>query len=135
MKKTTREWMDFAHRDLEAAGHLADNEYVSNVVLFHSQQCVEKCLKALLEETRGTVPHIHSVVTLHSILKEEIELSLSLEDDELDLVDAVYIDTRYPSGLGLLPAGFPTKTDARELLEIAEKVFENTSKILKIHFR
>ncbi len=43
MKKTTRQWMDFAHRDLEAARNLADNEYVSNVVLFHSQQCVEKC--------------------------------------------------------------------------------------------
>ena len=52
MKKTTRAWVDFAHRDLEAARLLADNEYVSNAVLFHSQQCVEKCLKALLEQNR-----------------------------------------------------------------------------------
>lgn len=131
MKKTTRAWVDFAHRDLEAARLLADNEYVSNAVLFHSQQCVEKCLKALLEQNRVPVPHIHSVVKLHSVLKEEAEISLSLKDDELDLVDAVYIDTRYPSGLGLLPSGFPTKEDARELLEIAEKVFDETSKILK----
>lgn len=130
MKKTTRAWVDFAHRDLEAARLLADNEYVSNAVLFHSQQCVEKCLKALLEQNRVPVPHIHSVVKLHSVLKKEAEISLSLKDDELDLVDAVYIDTRYPSGLGLLPSGFPTREDARELLEIAEKVFKETSQTL-----
>lgn len=130
MKKTTRAWVDFAHRDLEAARLLADNEYVSNAVLFHSQQCVEKCLKALLEQNRVPVPHIHSVVKLYSVLKKEAEISLSLKDDELDLVDAVYIDTRYPSGLGLLPFGFPTREDARELLEIAEKVFKETSQTL-----
>lgn len=69
MKKTTRAWVDFAHRDLEAARLLADNEYVSNAVLFHSQQCVEKCLKALLEQNRIPVPHIHSVVNPTTILK------------------------------------------------------------------
>lgn len=130
MKKTTKAWVDFAHRDLEAARLLADNEYVSNAVLFHSQQCVEKCLKALLEQNRVPVPHIHSVVKLYSVLKKEAEISLSLKDDELDFVDAVYIDTRYPSGLGLLPSGFPTREDARELLEIAEKVFKETSQTL-----
>jgi HEPN domain-containing protein len=57
MKKATKSWLDFAHRDLEAAKILVDNEYVSNVVLFHSQQCVEKCLKALLEENGVPVPH------------------------------------------------------------------------------
>jgi HEPN domain-containing protein len=50
MKKATEAWLDFAHRDLEAAKLLVDHEYVSNAVLFHSQQCLEKCLKALLEE-------------------------------------------------------------------------------------
>jgi len=45
-----------------------------------------------------------------------------VSEDELDLVDAVYIDTRYPSGIGFLPSGFPTKEDAQELLGIAEKV-------------
>jgi hypothetical protein len=50
MKKGTKAWLDFAHRDLESSRLLVDREYVSNVVLFHAQQCVEKCLKALLEE-------------------------------------------------------------------------------------
>jgi HEPN domain-containing protein len=89
MKKATKSWLDFAHRDLEAAKILVDNEYVSNVVLFHSQQCVEKCLKALLEENGVPVPHIHSVIKLHTLLEEETKISLSIEEDQLDLVDAV----------------------------------------------
>ncbi|MFQ5842630.1 MAG: HEPN domain-containing protein [Thermodesulfobacteriota bacterium] len=100
MKKAAEAWLDFAHRDLEAAKLLVDHEYVSNAVLFHSQQCVEKCLKALLEEADVPVPHLH---------------------------DAVYIDTRYPSGIGLLPSGFPTKEDAQGLLKIAEKVYRETA--------
>lgn len=128
MKKATKAWMDFAHRDLEAARLLVDSEYVSNVVLFHAQQCVEKCLKALLEENGVPVPHIHSVVKLHSLVTEEAGISLTPYEDELDLVDAVYIDTRYPSGLGLLPSGFPTKEDAKEILGIAEKLYDETSK-------
>jgi len=130
MKKATKAWMDFAHRDLEAAKLLVDSEYVSNVVLFHAQQCVEKCLKALLEENGVPVPHIHSVVKLYSLVTEEAGISLTPHEDELDLVDAVYIDTRYPSGLGLLPSGFPTKEDAKEILGIAEKLYDETSKRL-----
>ena len=130
MKKGTKEWLDFANRDLEAARLLVDNEYVSNAVLFHCQQCVEKCLKALLEESGIVVPHIHNVVKLHSLLKENSPISLLVNEDELDLVDAVYIDARYPSGIGLLPSGFPTKEDARELIRIAEKVHAETARRL-----
>ena len=36
----------------------------------------------------------------------------------------VYIDSRYPSGLGVLPSGFPTKKDADELLKIAQTVYK-----------
>jgi HEPN domain-containing protein len=126
MKKGTKEWLAFAERDLEAARILVENEYVSNAVLFHCQQCVEKCLKAVLEENGIPVPHIHSAVKLHSLLKEASPESLLMTEDDLDLVDAVYIDTRYPSGIGLLPSGFPTKEDAQELLKIAEAIHAET---------
>jgi HEPN domain-containing protein len=112
---------------LEAAKLLVDHDYVSNAVLFHSQQCVEKCIKALLEEAHVPVPHLHSIVKLHSLLTEEVGIPLSLDEEELDLLDAIYIDTRYPSGIGLLPSGFPTKEDAQGLLKIAEKVYRETA--------
>jgi HEPN domain-containing protein len=130
MKRGAKVWLDFADRDLQAARLLVDDEYVSNVVLFHAQQCVEKCLKALLEENGVLVPHIHSVIKLNSLVIEEAGISLNLNEDELDLVDAVYIDTRYPSGLGLLPSGYPTREDAREILRIAEEIYAAISKHL-----
>ena len=78
MKSGTKLWLDFADRDLEAARLLVDNEYLSNTVLFHCQQCVEKCLKALLEDNHIPVPRIHNVLKLHSLLKENAPISLSV---------------------------------------------------------
>jgi HEPN domain-containing protein len=127
MKKGTADWMEFAKRDLEAARLLIHSEYVANIVLFHSQQCIEKCLKALLEENEVSVPKIHSAVKLHTLMTDHTNHELSVSEDDLDLVDLIYIDSRYPSGLGVLPSGFPTREDARDLLKIAEAVYKEIS--------
>jgi len=67
MKESTKAWLEFASRDLEAAKKLIDDDYLANIVLFHSQQCVEKCLKAILEESDQNVPRIHGVNRLYSL--------------------------------------------------------------------
>lgn len=125
MKDGTKSWMAFADRDLVAAKSLLENEYIANVVLFHCQQCIEKCLKAILEEHEIQVPRIHSVVRLFGIIIENIQLTFKIDEDALNLVDDIYIDTRYPSGLGLLPSGFPSKQEAAEVLKIAENIYDN----------
>jgi len=123
MKDGTKSWIAFADRDLEAAKSLLGNEYVANIVLFHCQQCIEKCLKAILEEHEIQVPKIHSVVRLFGIITENIELGYKIDENSLNLVDDIYIDTRYPSGLGLLPTGFPSKEEASEVLKIAKDIY------------
>lgn len=128
MKDGTKHWLAFADRDLEAARHLIENEYVANVVLFHCQQCIEKCFKAILEEHEIQVPKIHSVVRLFAIIDENIELNIGVDESALNLVDDIYIDTRYPSGIGLLPSGFPSKEESAELLVIAEQIYNNVVK-------
>lgn len=124
------EWLEFAKRDLEAARILLSSSYLANVVLFHSQQCIEKCLKAYLEEKAINIPKIHSVVKLFSMIPADDRASFDIKEDELDMVDLVYIDTRYPSGFGLLPSGFPTDTDAKELFEVAEKVYASITEVI-----
>jgi len=125
MKDGAKAWIVFADRDLEAAKGLLENEYVANIVLFHCQQCIEKCLKAILEEHGKQVPKIHSVVRLYRIINETAEgIEIRIDEDELNIVDDIYIDTRYPSGLGLLPSGFPTKEVATEVLEIAKRIYD-----------
>ena len=123
MKDGTKSWIAFADRDLEAAKSLLGNEYVANIVLYHCQQCIEKCLKAILEEHEIQVPKIHSVVRLFGIITENIELGYKIDENSLNLVDDIYIDTRYPSGLGLLPTGFPSKEEAAEVLKIAKDIY------------
>ena len=125
MKNGTKSWIAFADRDLEAAKSLLRNEYVANVVLFHCQQCIEKCLKAILEEHEMQIPKIHSVVRLFGIITENLELGVEIDEDALNLLDDIYIDTRYPSGLGLLPTGFPSQEEADEVLKIAMKIYDN----------
>jgi HEPN domain-containing protein len=110
--------------DIAAAQKLLDNEYVANIVLFHCQQCVEKCLKAVLEENEIEVPKIHSVVRLYGIICEKVPESILLDENQLNMIDDIYIDTRYPSGLGLLPSGFPTKDIAIEMLKVTQSIYD-----------
>ena len=127
MNRTTV-WFEFAARDIEAARKLINDDYLSNIVIFHSQQCVEKCIKAILEEHSQNLPKIHGVVKLYELVRKHTNITLPVSEDELDLVDDVYIDTRYPGNFGLLPSGFPKKEDAKILLSIAEKVYRATAK-------
>ena len=123
MKKGTQAWLEFADRDLEAARKLLDDEYIANIVLFHSQQCVEKSLKATLEEYGQKIPRIHGVTRLYALVTEHTDVTLPITGDELDFIDDVYIDTRYPSNFGLLPSGFPKKSEAKSLFDIAERLY------------
>jgi hypothetical protein len=50
MKKITELWLNVAFDDLVAAKQLLSVEGLTNLVAFHSQQCIEKSMKALLEE-------------------------------------------------------------------------------------
>jgi HEPN domain-containing protein len=62
---------------------------------------------------------------LFGIITEKLELGFEIDEDALNLVDDIYIDTRYPSGLGLLPTGFPSREEADEVLKIAKKIYDN----------
>lgn len=46
MKKQAKEWIKFAKTDLQATIALITEENLSTVAAFHTQQCVEKSLKA-----------------------------------------------------------------------------------------
>ena len=50
MKQLTREWLNAAGDDLTAIENLLDNPVLTNIVAFHSQQAIEKSIKAIIEE-------------------------------------------------------------------------------------
>jgi len=123
LKPATADWIELAKRDFSAAKKLVDDEYLSNVCLFHCQQTIEKLFKAILEEHKIKIPKIHSVTTLFEKLPDDFKSNSTIEHDELNLIDDIYIDSRYPGEIGLMPNGFPSKSDAINVLKIAKKIY------------
>lgn len=96
---------------------------------FHSQQSVEKSLKAILEFYAVDVPKKHDV----RMLKKSVSKYIIIEDDYiLDSLNTLYIGSRYPSNFGLLPHGKPTLADAKEFYEFALNVFDRVCNLLEI---
>jgi HEPN domain-containing protein len=122
MRKVTAEWLRSAEMDLENVAQIIHLEYLTPVAAFHAQQCVEKCLKAVLEEHQRKVPKDHSTLRLYGLPKDLISLDVDL--GVLTDLDDLYIEARYPGELGLLPAGTPTLPDTTEFFETAKSIYE-----------
>ena len=66
MKAAAQEWVDKAEADFAAALLLRKSrkKHSRDIVCFHLQQCVEKYLKARLEEASISFPKIHDLEKL-----------------------------------------------------------------------
>jgi HEPN domain-containing protein len=107
---------------------LALKEKIYNQVCFHSQQCVEKILKAFIEFNGKIHPQTHKLADLLSYLPEN-----PFEDmrDNILLLDRFYIPTRYPDALpGTLREGQPREDDAKEAIRVATLLFEKARKVM-----
>lgn len=122
MRKATAEWLKSAEMDLENVAQIIHLEHLTPVAAFHAQQCVEKCFKAVLEEHSRKVPKDHSTLRLYGLVKELISVDIDL--GVLTDLDDLYIESRYPGELGLLPGGKPTREDVQEFFEIAKSVYD-----------
>ena len=121
MKLITEEWLRRARDDLDVAKEIIVREHLTNMVAFHSQQAVEKSLKAIVEEFEIGFVKIHNLERLIAIVKHRLDLDVDLK--LIKRLDEVYISTRYPSDLGLLPSGKPSAQDAKQLYEFANDLY------------
>jgi len=128
MKPITADWLRSAKSDLETIDAIIDNPDLTAVIAFHAQQCVEKCLKALLEEFEIETVKTHNLLTLKAAV--ERKHPIVLDEDSLSLLNKLYIDSRYPGEFGLLPTGAPTLEEAREFGRFASEAMEKVTKIL-----
>ena len=60
----SKEWLKSANDDVTLISQIYSNETITHLVAFHSQQTVEKSLKAYLEYCNRKVPKIHKLQTL-----------------------------------------------------------------------
>ncbi|MBT5934556.1 MAG: HEPN domain-containing protein [Sulfurimonas sp.] len=129
MKVISKEWLKASRDDMLIIEQIINIEHLTHMVAFHAQQAIEKSLKALIEEYEIDIPKIHKLIRLKKILSDK----LTIENDELLAnLDELYIDSRYPGDMGLLPNGKPTLADAQEFYDFAKEIFSKVCNILEI---
>jgi HEPN domain-containing protein len=128
MKRATGQWLESAEMDLASVEQIIRREDLTPVVAFHCQQCVEKCFKAVLEEHATKVPKGHSTLKLYGRVADLARLDVDAQI--LTDLDGLYLESRYPGELGLLPNGKPTRADAEQFHRCAQNVYEQVKRIL-----
>ncbi len=125
----SKEWLKASMDDLKIISRILDMEDLSHMIAFHSQQSIEKSFKALIEYQHKKVPKQHDLIKLQALIKDEFNLE---NDDLLDTLNELYIDSRYPGELGLLPYGKPSLEDALEFYHFANDIFKTVCRLCNI---
>lgn len=129
MRPITKEWLKASYDDIRVIEKIYQDEILSHMVAFHAQQSIEKSFKAILEEHEIEFPKVHKLRKLQTMLPVSFE---SIDDTLIKILDELYIESRYPGDIGLLPHGKPTLEDAKEFYNFALHVFYQTCSILSI---
>ena len=127
MRKVTAAWLKDAEEELESANVLYENGRYKSAC-YHSQQSVEKGLKAILLEKGQRPQRTHDIVELHNAVTK------TSPDSGLSMEEAVYLSSvykgRYPTEEGLLPHGDPSRVDTERAVLSAKRFIERLKLLL-----
>ena len=112
-----RQWVEKADSDFKTAVHMLKlrRGCPTDTVWYHTQQCVEKYLKAMLVLHDMQVPHVHDVRLLVDRLPSDVQPDLTPEERERMTEYAV--TTRYPGDYDPI-----SWVEARRAVQIARRV-------------
>lgn len=128
MKDETRAWLVYAAENLASAKILLEQNLL-NACLQNVQQSVEKYLKAILVEKGHLLRKTHSINEL-TLLCADLNLDMGIAEEDCDLLDTIYLPTKYPLG-GALPEFEPDIPLCKRCLKIAETAARRTLEILE----
>jgi len=121
MKKITENWISMAENDLRAAEIIIkDDNPLTNIVVFHCQQAIEKYLKAFLVENDIPLAKTHDLVRLNEMVQKN--KNLDIDENMFDIINEVYVESRYPTEFGLMSDATPTHKQAMEFIEYVKEV-------------
>ena len=96
MKPLTREWIKKAENDYLVSRKIFELEQsIFDAVSFHSQQCVEKYLKAVLQENVIPFEKTHNLGYLLDLCKDFVPELLNYELELKELSNSA-VEIRYP---------------------------------------
>ena len=116
MKPATREWIRCAEEDFDVATALLRRrtKTAANSIGFHCQQCIEKYMKARLEEAGLIAPKTHDLVALLQLLLPIEPLWAAFAPASRGLNDYA-VRFRYPGHVA-------TRADARQALKACRSI-------------
>ena len=116
-------WLEWAISDVEVA-ELAYNDGHLSQSVFQSHECVEKLVKAIIQEQGNRFPYIHNVEELLSNVRLEKEDMMFMSNIVI-VLENLYPIARYPTKEEI------RKSDAKNALELAKKALKIAKKYLK----
>ncbi|NOH01217.1 MAG: HEPN domain-containing protein [Chloroflexi bacterium] len=106
------EWVEYAEEDfVMAKSALRRRKPLVTSSCFHSQQCAEKYLKAMLVSRGAEFPKTHDLIILDRLCNEA-GVFTGFTREELGRLSAYAVHTRYPGAQ-------PAPDEGQEALEIA----------------
>ena len=128
MKNETKAWIDYADENLKSAKVLLQNG-LFNACLQNIQQAAEKHLKSLLIERGTGLIKSHNIRQLINALAEH-HMTITMSEDEIDLLDSVYLPSKYPL-MSVLPKFLPDKKLCEKCINIAFQIKNSVLDLLK----
>lgn len=129
MNEQAEYWLAFAEKDLKTIEKIIEERDLTNVVAFHSHQCIEKSLKALIFVKIQSVPKVHNLLQLYGTVRKFLKLDVDIK--ALELISETYIDSRYPGEIGMVPEGLPSIQKARQFYDEAKSIYIQTKTKIK----
>lgn len=118
MNAEVSEWLAFAQENADVAALALAHGHL-NACLQNAQQAVEKALKACLVARGVQFPKTHSIGMLTNLVGDDT-LAEILTENVCDLMDSIYLPSKYPSP-GVLPDGMPDEATCRQAMDIAQR--------------
>jgi HEPN domain-containing protein len=128
MRDEARIRLGYADENLASARILLDHG-LFNPCLQNAQQAVEKMLKALLIEAGSKTRRTHSIREL-LIMLAQVGLDTPVADDDADLLDSIYLPSKYPLG-SVLPDFEPDRDIGIRCIDVASRLRESIAELMK----
>jgi len=129
MKDETKQWLNYADENLQSSKILLKS-LLFNTVLQNAQQSIEKCIKAYFVEKGLRLQKTHNILSLNEVLKQNNVL-LNITEDEIDLIDTIYLSSKYPFG-SVLPDFEPDEEICLKCIKIANIVKDDIEKYINL---
>ena len=128
MSDSAQRWLAFAEENLACASIVAEKGYY-NPALQNAQQAAEKALKALVAAKGLDLRRTHSIQELRDVLSAA-SIDVGLADEDCELLDSIYLPSKYPLG-SALPDAEPDRVTCDRCIAIAEKVLDRIRQLLE----